>query len=410
MTDNEQKILDTALLESDQLLARSLRDDERRRKRKRFVWWSVFVFGGASMFVLILAIVFGGFTLGLPEKAEAKGKRPTREMVEQAESLAAEGWQLWKRQDLLAAAEKFEASVELNPKAANAWNGYGWALFNSGQSTKALEAFKKCVKLSPKHPAGLNGLGQIYFSRGKYQVAERYLKKAAKNPYASAAWYGLTKVYLLTGEFKKALPWAKKTAKSSPKDEYAQQMLAAAKSGELDDELRRIIEPLVDEDLENEEAMASAQEGSDSEADSEEEPSQQGADEGNQQWRTRLLTLKEGGNWSEGAEVGMELVRIPGDRPFEILEANWSEIATSARKQILKGFTPGMMGNEEIHSRFFDVMHLGMTDPDAGVREYAAVYIEMQGLPNFTQDAEGYARWYEKNKDRAAKEIVGGAR
>jgi len=36
------------------------------------------------------------------------------------------------------------------------------------------------------------------------------------------------------------LPWAKKTAKASPKDEFAQQMLAAAKAGELRGELRTL--------------------------------------------------------------------------------------------------------------------------------------------------------------------------
>jgi len=202
------------------------------------------------MFALIFAIVFGVFTTALPEVAEAKEKRPTRETIEQAEALAAEGWQLWQKRELLAAAKKFEASVDLNPQASDAWNGYGWALFNSGQSTKALRAFEQCVKLSPKHPAGLNGLGQIYFSRGEYKRAEKYLKKSAKNPHASAAWYGLTKVYLLTGEFKKALPWAKKTAKASPKDKFAQQMLGAAKVGELGDELRQMIEPVAAQEKE----------------------------------------------------------------------------------------------------------------------------------------------------------------
>ncbi len=196
------------------------------------------------MFVLLLAVVFGAFTLAVPEVAEAKGKRPTREMIEQAEALAAEGWQLWRKQDLTTAAKKFEESVELNPKDANAWNGYGWALFNSGQSTKALRAFERCVKLSPRHPAGLNGLGQLYLSRGEYKQAEKYLKKSAKSPQASAAWYGLARVYLLTGEYKKALPWVKKSATAGSSNDISKQMLTAAKAGELSDELRQMLEPL----------------------------------------------------------------------------------------------------------------------------------------------------------------------
>ena len=64
------------------------------------------------------------------------------------------------------------------------------------------------------------------------------------------------------------------------------------------------------------------------------------------------------------------------------------------------------MGNKKMHPRFFDVMHLGMSDPDSEVREYAAVYINMQGLPDFTNDQAGYANWRKQNKDRTANEIV----
>jgi hypothetical protein len=123
-------------------------------------------------------------------------------------------------------------------------------------------------------------------------------------------------------------------------------------------------------------------------------------------WQKRLLAVSEDDRWSVGAQIGMDLVQIPGDLPYKILATNWSKIATSARKQILKGFTPGMMGNKRVHTRFFDVMQLGMTDPDAGVRSYAAAYIKMQGLPDFEHDAEGYARWREQNKDQSAKEII----
>lgn len=389
LCQHEQEILDTALLESDQLLVRSLHDDETRRKRRLCL--SILLVGGAVMFLFILAIVFGAFNLAMPEAAEAKGKRATREAIEQAEALAAEGWQLWQNQKLLAAVEKFEKSVELNPKAENAWNGYGWALFNSGQSTKALRAFEKCIKLSPKHPAGLNGLGQIYLSLGEYKQAERYLKKSAKNPHASAAWWGLTRVYLLTDEYKKALPWAKKVAAASPKNENAQKMLEAAKAGEMSDELRQMLEPVVvakeDEDESSEEVT-----------EEEERENSQSKSVNDKQWQKRLLAVKEDANWSVGAKLGMELVKIPGDRPYKILAENWSEIATSAKKQILKGFTPGMMGNKEMHSRFYDVMHLGMTDSDKGVRQYAAAYIEMQGQPNFENDQEGYLRWREELK------------
>ncbi len=357
------------------------------------------------MLALLLAFVFGAFTLAVPDVAEAKGKRLTRGEIEQAEALAAEGWQLWKKQDLTAAAEKFEASVELNPKDANAWNGYGWALFNSGQSTKALRAFERCVKLSPRHPAGLNGLGQLYLSRGEYKQAEKYLKKSAKTPYASAAWYGLARVYLLTGEYKKALPWAKKAATAGSSDDSAKQMLAAAKAGELSDELRQMLEPIAAQEGE-EDPKGKATVPSERVAEPKSTPSEQVKGPSDKQWQSRLLALKEGGNWSEGAQTGQELLRLPGDRPYEILKANWPKIATSARKQILKGFTPGMMGNKKMHPGFFDVMDLGMSDKDAGVRSFAANYLKMQGLPDYEYDLSLYRSWRKETKDLRAKEIM----
>ena len=161
-----------------------------------------------------------------------------------SEALTAAGWELWKVQKFSSAIEKFEAAVKLDPKAVNAWNGLGWALFNSGRGDEALPAFQKCIKLMPRHPAGLNGLGQVYFSRGNYKQAEKYLKKAA--PRAPAAWWGLTKVYLLTEKYKQAVPWAEKVAASSPDDPWARRMLEDAKAGKLSDELRQIIEPIVE--------------------------------------------------------------------------------------------------------------------------------------------------------------------
>lgn len=126
-------------------------------------------------------------------------------------------------------------------------------------------------------------------------------------------------------------------------------------------------------------------------------------------WRERLLAVQESDRWFVGARIGMDLARIPGERPYRILAASWPEIATSARKQILKGFSPGMGGNTELHPMFFEVMHLGMSDPDPGVRSFASTYIQMQVHVNFEQDLDRYALWREQNKGRTAAEIVADA-
>lgn len=123
-------------------------------------------------------------------------------------------------------------------------------------------------------------------------------------------------------------------------------------------------------------------------------------------WKKRLLATSEKDPWHVGANMGKELVQIPGKRPHSLLKANWKKIPVSVRKQILKGFTPGMMGNEEMHEQFFNVMHLGMSDKNAGVRSFAAGYLEMQGLPNFERDLNSYKKWREKTEKLSSVEVL----
>lgn len=238
LPEDEQLLLDTALQESDQLLARSLHDDQRRRLRRR---WLALLIGGVVMFALLLVVLFGGFALSLPDAADGKETLSTVEAVERAETLAAEGWQLWQQRKMVAAEKKFEESVKLDPKGANAWNGLGWSRFNGGNSEQALAAFEKCVALQPRHPAGLNGLGQVYLMWKQYAEAEKYLLLAA--PQAPAAWHGLARLYLVQEKFSEAKPWIEKIAAQNSADATVQRMLQAVEAGKLDDQLRRLIEP-----------------------------------------------------------------------------------------------------------------------------------------------------------------------
>ncbi|MCG8450595.1 MAG: tetratricopeptide repeat protein, partial [Pirellulales bacterium] len=244
---SEQEILDTALQESDQLLARSLQDDQRRR-RLRLTWLSVLVIGGAVVCLLLLCFALGWFTLGPTEVAVAEEKAAPeqsiqdQESVEQAEEFAKQGWDAWKKQDYNAALAHFERAIGLDPQSTDAWNGSGWVQFNSGDSQRACESFLQCLRLAPKHAAALNGLGQVHFSWKEYDKASKYLLRAAKQD-ATAAWSGLAKLYLLTGDYKKAKVWAERLAQREGKDSFAQQMLAAAEAGKLSEELRRQIEP-----------------------------------------------------------------------------------------------------------------------------------------------------------------------
>ena len=69
LPEHEQEILDTALLESDQLLARSLHDDAHRLRRR--VWILVLVFGEVDRSALLIAFLRGWLTLGQLETVDA---------------------------------------------------------------------------------------------------------------------------------------------------------------------------------------------------------------------------------------------------------------------------------------------------------------------------------------------------
>jgi len=158
-----------------------------------------------------------------------------------AAQLSQEGWNLWKKGEMVEAVAKFRQAVKLDPKNEKALNGLGWASFNSGNRAEAEKAFLRLVELNPRHPAALNGLGQLYFAQRKYKMAEKYLLKAA--PQAPAAWYGLAKLYLLQGKYEQAEKYAQRIIDAGQADDGARLMLKAAKEKHLNDGLRITIEP-----------------------------------------------------------------------------------------------------------------------------------------------------------------------
>jgi Flp pilus assembly protein TadD len=217
----EQTRLDRAMRRADDLLIASLKLEERRRSRRLLILFSI---GALIMLAIVCAILLG-----------------VTADTERSSQLAQEGWQLWQQQQFNQAVDKFQEAVKLDSKNVNAWNGLGWSQFNSGQYDKAEPSFKKLLDLEPLFPAGLNGLGQLYLIQKKYDLAEKYLLKAA--PQAPAAQYGLARLYLLQGKYDAAAKWAKKAVASGDDDGSAKLMLKAAQQKKLPDELRKQLDP-----------------------------------------------------------------------------------------------------------------------------------------------------------------------
>lgn len=231
--------LDEAMRRADDLLIRSLRDDEavRRGKRRKAVLWSAGL--GGLMILAITAVLLS--LIANDGGQRDRGDGPAGGSEERAAALAQEGWALWQRGQAEAAQAKFAAAVELDPKSANTWNGLGWSRMRSGKHKEAGTAFAEAVKIEPTHPAALNGLGQAAFQQRKYDEAEKHLTKAA--PTAPAAYFGLARLYLIQGKYDEAAKWAEKAAAESPDDEGMKRVLEAARAKNLDADLRRVIEP-----------------------------------------------------------------------------------------------------------------------------------------------------------------------
>lgn len=225
VTTDEQR-LDDAMRTADPRLLASLREEELRRRRRR---WRLI--GVLLMSATLIGMVWTALVLfaQIPPNTE------------QALSAAQEGWSLWRSGKLAQAEEQFLAATKLDPKLANAWNGLGWSRMNQGKRDEARDAFLECVKLEDGHPAAHNGLGWYYFGQRAYDEAEKHWLKVAEN--ADAAWSGLAKSYLLRGKYDDAAKWARRASNANASDDEMKRVLAAAQAKKLDDDLRREIEP-----------------------------------------------------------------------------------------------------------------------------------------------------------------------
>jgi Tfp pilus assembly protein PilF/predicted Ser/Thr protein kinase len=201
--------------------------------------WKIAVGIAAGVAVAIIFIAILGLLAAVAIPNFVRARQQSQHNA--AQQWTQQGWQLWQAGKLTDAEAKFQQAVSLTPDDADAWNGLGWAQFNSGNSTMAETSFHQAIAIETNLPGALNGLGQIYLAQRKYDEAEKYLLKAA--PQAPAAWFGLARLYLLEGKFEQAEKWAQNIVDSGQADDTSKKMLAAAKTKQLSEGLRLMIEP-----------------------------------------------------------------------------------------------------------------------------------------------------------------------
>ncbi len=122
-------------------------------------------------------------------------------------------------------------------------------------------------------------------------------------------------------------------------------------------------------------------------------------------WLERLKTLE--GHKAAAFRVGPELVKLDPDFALKVMEAAWPELTDfQVKRGLLKAFHFGKSLRPKKHPRVLKILHLGMSDRDEKVRQYAAAYVKEYALEDFSGRPQAYAQWYEKHGDLPVEQVV----
>ncbi|MHC4399567.1 MAG: PEGA domain-containing protein [Planctomycetota bacterium] len=117
-----------------------------------------------------------------------------------------------------------------------------------------------------------------------------------------------------------------------------------------------------------------------------------------EQWIARLKALK--GHKAAAFGVGPELAGLDPAFGSELVAAVWPQLNDFKVKQgLLKAF------HFQENPHVLKVLHLGVTDPNREVREYALTYVAEYSKQEFSGNTEAYRDWYAKNRDRPLDEV-----
>ncbi|MGH7180139.1 MAG: tetratricopeptide repeat protein [Tepidisphaeraceae bacterium] len=114
----------------------------------------------------------------------------------------------------------------------------GWAMWRNQHYPQAEKAFRRALREDPACDAALCGMGWSRFHVRDYEQAEQYWLKSAD----VTAFSGLAEMYLLLGSWDQAAVYAEKSF-SAARDDFSKELLQAAKHRALSDSLRQRIEP-----------------------------------------------------------------------------------------------------------------------------------------------------------------------
>lgn len=124
-----------------------------------------------------------------------------------------------------------------------------------------------------------------------------------------------------------------------------------------------------------------------------------------QDWVNRLKGLK--GHKAAAFQVGPELVKLDPDFGLRVVETVWPELTDyKVKTGLLKAFHFSKNLHPKKHPYVLKILHLGMSDEDKRVREYAAVYVTEYALEDFDGNWQAYFQWYKEYGDLAIEQVI----
>ncbi|MBW1841194.1 MAG: DUF1411 domain-containing protein [Deltaproteobacteria bacterium] len=127
--------------------------------------------------LLLSLVVFwiasqNAFAAGAP----AKSSKSAAEKRTEANVHFEEGQKLQEAGSYKEASKKYEKTVKVDSKYAEAWSNLGYTYRKLGDFKKAVKAYKKALDLDPNLAEAHEYLGEAYAEKGKFDLAEKELK------------------------------------------------------------------------------------------------------------------------------------------------------------------------------------------------------------------------------------------
>jgi tetratricopeptide (TPR) repeat protein len=93
-------------------------------------------------------------------------------------------------------------ALQLNPRAAEAYNYRGYTLASQGQFEEGLADLRKCVELNPQEPNSWDSYGEVLMLAGRFDEAEKnFAKSAQMAPDNWMSWVGIAYARFFRGDY-----------------------------------------------------------------------------------------------------------------------------------------------------------------------------------------------------------------